>query len=83
MLIGSSALQQTLVLVFCSVSVNGMASWFAKDYCLTPLEAGEVIMGDFATPWSSAQASITAPSLTQKMTTSSIPTAFKSASASL
>lgn len=50
MLIGSSALQQTLVsvLVFCSVSVNGMASWFAKDYCLTPLEAGEVIMGDFA-----------------------------------
>jgi hypothetical protein len=25
-----------------------MASWFAKDYCLTPLEAGEVIMGDLA-----------------------------------
>ena len=24
----------------------GMAAWFAKDYCLTPLEPGEVIMGD-------------------------------------
>ena len=42
-------LVRLLLLIALSIDFSrGMAAWFAKDYCLTPLEPGEVVMGDFA-----------------------------------
>lgn len=38
-----------VVLCLCMVHVVGFASWFATDYCSSPLAAGEIIMNHVAT----------------------------------